>query len=80
MRARKTLRGFHEHHSSSRSTPARFIHENTRSAAKTDRLNLLKACKANLSPIWLLYSDPQNLILGLLEQAVKASCHEWTGR
>jgi uncharacterized protein (DUF1015 family) len=46
-------------------------HENTRSAAKTDRLNLLKACKANLSPIWLLYSDPQNAILGLLEHAVK---------
>jgi uncharacterized protein (DUF1015 family) len=48
-----------------------YPHENTRSAAKTDRLNLLKACKANLSPIWLLYSDPQNAILGLLERAVK---------
>jgi len=48
-----------------------YPHENTRSAAKTDRLNLLKSCKANLSPIWLLYSDPQNAILGLLENAVK---------
>jgi uncharacterized protein (DUF1015 family) len=48
-----------------------YPHENTRSAAKTDRLNLLKACQANLSPIWLLYSDPQNAILGLLEGAVK---------
>jgi len=48
-----------------------YPHENTRSAAKTDRLNLLQACKANLSPIWLLYSDPQNAILDLLEQAVK---------
>ena len=48
-----------------------YPHENTRSAAKTDRLNLLKACKANLSPIWLLYADPQNAILGLLERAVK---------
>lgn len=48
-----------------------YPHENTRAAAKTDRLNLLKACKANLSPIWLLYSDPENAILGLLEQAVK---------
>lgn len=48
-----------------------YPHENTRSAAKTDRLNLLKACKANLSPIWLLYSDPQNAILGLFERAVK---------
>jgi len=48
-----------------------YPHENTRSAAKTDRLNLLKSCKANLSPIWLLYSDPHNAILGLLEKAVK---------
>jgi uncharacterized protein (DUF1015 family) len=48
-----------------------YPHENTRSAAKSDRLNLLKACKANLSPIWLLYSDPQHAILGLLEGAVK---------
>lgn len=48
-----------------------YPHENTRSAAKTDRLNLLQACKANLSPIWLLYSDPQNALLGLLENAVK---------
>ena len=48
-----------------------YPHENTRSAAKTDRLNLLKSCKANLSPIWLLYSDPHNAILGLLENTVK---------
>jgi uncharacterized protein (DUF1015 family) len=48
-----------------------YPHENTRLAAKTDRLNLLKACKSNLSPIWLLYSDPQNAVLGLLERAVK---------
>lgn len=50
-----------------------YPHENTRSAAKTDRLNLLQACKANLSPIWLLYSDPQNALLGLLENAVKGT-------
>ncbi len=50
-----------------------YPHENTRSAAKTDRLNLLQACKANLSPIWLLYSDPQNALLGLLENGVKGT-------
>lgn len=50
-----------------------YPHENTRSAAKTDRLNLLQACKTNLSPIWLLYSDPQNAILGLLDNAVKGT-------
>jgi uncharacterized protein (DUF1015 family) len=48
-----------------------YPHENTRAAAKTDRLNLLEACRANLSPIWLLYSDPQNAVLSLLERAVK---------
>lgn len=48
-----------------------YPHENTRSAAKTDRLNLLEACKANFSPIWSLYSDPQGAVLGLLEKAVK---------
>ncbi|MBA5868311.1 MAG: DUF1015 family protein [Nitrospira sp. CR1.3] len=48
-----------------------YPHENTRAAAKTDRLNLIEACKANFSPIWLLYSDPQNAVLGLLENAVK---------
>jgi uncharacterized protein (DUF1015 family) len=48
-----------------------YPHENTRSAAKTDRLNLLEACKANFSPIWSLYSDPQGAVMGLLEGAVK---------
>jgi uncharacterized protein (DUF1015 family) len=48
-----------------------YPHENTRSAAKTDRLNLLEACKANFSPIWSLYSDPQGTVIGLLEEAVK---------
>lgn len=48
-----------------------YPHENTRSAAKTDRLNLLEACTTNFSPIWSLYSDPQGTVLGLLESAVK---------
>ncbi|MGQ0667769.1 MAG: DUF1015 domain-containing protein [Nitrospiraceae bacterium] len=48
-----------------------YPHENTRGAAKTDRLNLLEACRANFSPIWSLYSDPQGLIMGLLETDVK---------
>jgi uncharacterized protein (DUF1015 family) len=69
---RKTLRGFL---TTTKLEPLDsghiYPHENTRSAAKTDRLNLLQATKANLSPIWLLYSDPQNAILGLLERAVK---------
>lgn len=48
-----------------------YPHENTRAAAKTDRLNLLDACKTNFSPIWSLYSDPQGVVIALLERAVK---------
>lgn len=44
-----------------------YPHENTRAAAKTDRLNLLEACRANFSPIWSLYSDPAGAIVRLLE-------------
>lgn len=50
-----------------------YPHENTRAAAKTDRLKLLEACRTNFSPIWSLYSDPQGLIIGLLEKAVKGT-------
>lgn len=49
-----------------------YPHENTRAAAKTDRLNLLEACRANFSAIISLYSDPQNDVLALLEQSIAA--------
>ena len=48
-----------------------YPHENTRAAAKTDRLNLIEACGANFSPIWSLYSDPQGAVMGLLETETK---------
>jgi uncharacterized protein (DUF1015 family) len=47
-----------------------FPHENTRSAAKADRLNLLEACHANFSAIFSLYSDPENRVMQLLEKSV----------
>jgi uncharacterized protein (DUF1015 family) len=50
-----------------------YPHENTRAAAKTDRLNLIEACRANFSPIWSLYSDPQGAVIGLLETATKGT-------
>jgi uncharacterized protein (DUF1015 family) len=50
-----------------------YPHENTRAAAKTDRLNLIEACRANFSPIWSLYSDPQGAIIGLLETVTKGT-------
>jgi uncharacterized protein (DUF1015 family) len=48
-----------------------YPHENTRAAAKTDRLNLIEACRANFSPIWSLYSDPAGAIIRSLETEVK---------
>jgi uncharacterized protein (DUF1015 family) len=48
-----------------------YPHENTRAAAKSDRLKLLEACRTNVSPIWSLYSDPHGTVMGLLESAAK---------
>ncbi|MFO0701449.1 MAG: DUF1015 domain-containing protein [Nitrospira sp.] len=50
-----------------------YPHENTRAAAKTDRLNLIEACRANFSPIWSLYSDPSGTIIQLLESETKGT-------
>jgi uncharacterized protein (DUF1015 family) len=41
-------------------------HEATLFAPKEDRLNLLRACRANFSPIFSLYSDPEQQIDTLL--------------
>ncbi len=38
-------------------------HERTFSAHRDDRLKLMRACKAQLSPIFGLYEDPENTIL-----------------
>ena len=39
-----------------------FPHEKTLAAPKADRLNLMRACHANLSPVFLLYSDSEGKI------------------
>lgn len=44
-------------------------HERTFQAVKDERLKLMLACNANLSPIFALYSDPH----GLVDQALKGS-------
>ncbi|MHB1460724.1 MAG: DUF1015 domain-containing protein [Armatimonadota bacterium] len=44
-----------------------FPHENTQSGAKADRLELQKATKANLEPIYLLGEDAQGELQSLLE-------------
>jgi uncharacterized protein (DUF1015 family) len=47
-----------------------YPHENTRAAAKTDRLNLLAACGANFSAIFSLFSDPKGAVIQLLDKSV----------
>jgi len=43
-------------------------HEKTFSKVKSGRLNLMKSCHANFSPIFSLYSDPENDILSRLKK------------
>jgi uncharacterized protein (DUF1015 family) len=47
-----------------------YPHEETHSGPKQDRLLLTKACRANLSQIFGLYSDPDNAAQNRLEDAV----------
>lgn len=42
-------------------------HEKTLAGPKTDRLNLIKACKANFCCIFSLYSEPEKTINSILE-------------
>jgi len=43
-------------------------HEETMAEPKRDRLNLLRACRANFSLIFTTYEDPENRIDGLWEE------------
>jgi len=46
-------------------------HEFTLAKAKQDRMNLLKACRANFSPIFGLFSNPSGEIDAILGQTMK---------
>ncbi len=48
-------------------------HEQTFSAAKADRLELLKQAQANFSPIFSIYPDPEHRVLSLLRQGLPAA-------
>ena len=48
-----------------------YPHEETHASAKQDRLLLTRACRANPSPIFGLYPDPQNEVQETLESAVR---------
>jgi uncharacterized protein (DUF1015 family) len=43
-----------------------YPHEATHSKPKADRLNLMKSCFANISPIYSLYNSPQKITSGIL--------------
>lgn len=45
-----------------------YPHERTLSAPKTDRLRLLSACRANISPVFGILSDPEGAFQQLLNQ------------
>ena len=47
-----------------------FPHEETFSKTKEALFHLKKACRANLSPIFSLYSEPENLINQTIEQEI----------
>ena len=46
-------------------------HEMTYSKPKSDRLNILRICNANTSPIWSLYSSKEKTASSILEDIVK---------
>ncbi len=50
-----------------------YPHEQTHAAAKADRLRLIQACQAQLSPIFGLYPDSDNLAQEVLEDAIRES-------
>src|SRR5690606_40689000 len=47
-------------------------HERTLAGPKADRLKLLRATRANLSPIFLLYEDPERVLSALLTERLDA--------
>jgi uncharacterized protein (DUF1015 family) len=52
-------------------------HEMTYSKPKSDRLNILRFCNANISPIFSLYSSPERLSSEIIENTVmQTSCIE----
>ena len=46
-------------------------HEKTFTATNTDRLKLMEASRTNFSPIFSLFSDPDNKIIGSLRAAIE---------
>ncbi len=49
-----------------------YPHEETFSKAKSDRLQLMRACRANFSPLLSLYQDSERKIASILSEASRA--------
>ena len=49
-------------------------HENTLSAAKDDRFNLMKETFANISPIYSLFDDTDHTVDGIIERITERPC------
>ena len=49
-----------------------YPHEETFSKAKSDRLQLMRACRANFSPLFSLYHDSERKIASILSEASRA--------
>jgi len=48
-------------------------HEMTYSKPKSDRLNILRYCQANTSPIYSLYASPEKITSSILEKTIDSS-------
>ncbi|MCX7994508.1 MAG: DUF1015 domain-containing protein [candidate division WOR-3 bacterium] len=46
-------------------------HEKTLSKPKEDRLNLTRITKKDFEPVFLLYTDPENKVMGMIEEQCK---------
>ena len=47
-------------------------HERTFSAHRDDRLRLMRACNAQFSQIFALYEDPDNVVTGICQNAIRS--------
>jgi uncharacterized protein (DUF1015 family) len=50
-----------------------YPHEATHSKPKADRLNLMRYCKANISPIFAIYSSPNRGYLDIFEKTISST-------
>lgn len=48
-----------------------FPHETTYAAPKADRLNMLRTIQKDLEPVFLIYSDPENITVNLFAEIAK---------